>query len=92
MSTETDIDGVERRIVASEEWRRELEGLRAKEKELMRAHDRLAAERRRGPWMRVETGYVFEGPAGPAQLGDLFDGRRQLFDHGHVQRVVATPR
>ena len=49
-----------------------------KEKELTRARDALAAERRRMPWMAVEKDYRFEGPNGPASLLDLFEGRRQL--------------
>lgn len=49
-----------------------------KEKAQTRARDALAAERRRMPWMAVETAYAFEGPAGKASLLDLFDGRRQL--------------
>src|SRR4029450_4207415 len=48
------------------------------EKAHTRARDALAAERRRMPWMAVETAYAFEGPAGKASLLDLFDGRRQL--------------
>ena len=49
-----------------------------KEKELTRARDALAAERRRMPWMAVEKEYGFEGPDGRASLLDLFEGRRQL--------------
>jgi predicted dithiol-disulfide oxidoreductase (DUF899 family) len=49
-----------------------------KEKELTRARDALAAERRRMPRMAVEKDYRFDGPDGPASLLDLFDGRRQL--------------
>ena len=49
-----------------------------KEKELTRARDALAAERRRMPRMAVEKDYSFEGPNGPASLLDLFEGRRQL--------------
>ena len=44
----------------------------------MRAHDALAAERRRMPWMTVEKAYEFEGPKGKVTLLDLFEGRRQL--------------
>jgi hypothetical protein len=50
----------------------------AKEKAQTRARDALAAERRRMPWMAVATAYAFEGPAGKANLLDLFQGRRQL--------------
>jgi predicted dithiol-disulfide oxidoreductase (DUF899 family) len=84
MTTEAHIDGIERRIVSSEDWHRSLQALRAKEKELMRAHDRLAAERRSGPWMRVEKDYRFEGSGGSVRLGDLFDGRRQLIAYHHM--------
>jgi predicted dithiol-disulfide oxidoreductase (DUF899 family) len=65
-------------IVTVKEWEVALERLRAKEKELTRAHDALAAERRRLPWVRIEKDYVFQGPDGKARLVDLFDGRRQL--------------
>ena len=65
-------------IVTAKEWEAALERLRAKEKELTRAHDALAAERRRLPWVRIEKDYVFEGPHGKVRLVDLFDGRRQL--------------
>ena len=49
-----------------------------REKELTRARDALAAERRRMPRMLVEQEYAFEGLDGPVSLGDLFAGRRQL--------------
>ena len=65
-------------IVTREEWEAALERLRAKEKELTRAHDALAAERRRLPWVRIEKDYAFQGADGKARLVDLFDGRRQL--------------
>jgi predicted dithiol-disulfide oxidoreductase (DUF899 family) len=65
-------------IVSPEEWRAAREQLLVKEKELTRARDALAAERRRMPRMEVEKTYRFEGPDGPAGLLDLFAGRRQL--------------
>ena len=65
-------------IVSPQEWEAAREELLVKEKELTRARDALAAERRRMPWMAVEKEYRFEGPDGPASLLDLFDGRRQL--------------
>ena len=49
-----------------------------KEKELSRARDALAAERRRMPWMAVDKEYWFDGPAGRVSFADLFEGRRQL--------------
>ncbi len=66
------------RIASAEEWEAAREQLLVKEKELTRARDALAAERRRMPWLPVEKEYVFEGPDGEASLLDLFDGRRQL--------------
>jgi predicted dithiol-disulfide oxidoreductase (DUF899 family) len=65
-------------IVTPEEWEAERQKLLVKEKELTRARDALAAERRRMPWLAVEKDYRFEGSAGPASLLDLFEGRRQL--------------
>src|SRR5215475_14582062 len=65
-------------IVSRQEWEAAREQLLVKEKAQMRAHDALAAERRRMPWMAVEKAYAFDGPGGKASLLDLFDGRRQL--------------
>jgi predicted dithiol-disulfide oxidoreductase (DUF899 family) len=65
-------------IVSPEEWAAAREELLVKEKEVTRARDALAAERRRMPRMAVEKDYRFEGLDGPASLLDLFDGRRQL--------------
>jgi predicted dithiol-disulfide oxidoreductase (DUF899 family) len=67
-----------RPIVSPEEWNAAREELLVKEKEMTRARDALAAERRRMPWMAVDKDYVFEGPDGKASLLDLFEGRRQL--------------
>jgi predicted dithiol-disulfide oxidoreductase (DUF899 family) len=65
-------------IVSPQEWEAARRELLVKEKELTRARDALAAERRRMPRMAVEKDYQFEGPSGPASLLDLFEGRRQL--------------
>src|SRR5919197_4789987 len=65
-------------VVSPQEGDAAREQLLIKEKELTRARDALAAERRRMPWMAVEKEYRFEGPDGPASLLDLFEGRRQL--------------
>jgi predicted dithiol-disulfide oxidoreductase (DUF899 family) len=66
------------KIVSHEEWLAAREELLAKEKELTRQRDALAAERRRMPWLAVEKQYAFDGPNGQASLLDLFEGRRQL--------------
>ncbi len=65
-------------IVSPQEWEAALQKLLVKEKELTRARDAMAAQRRRMPWMAVEKKYEFEGPSGKASLLDLFEGRRQL--------------
>jgi predicted dithiol-disulfide oxidoreductase (DUF899 family) len=65
-------------VVSPQEWDAAREELLVKEKELTRARDALAAERRRMPRMEVTKDYEFEGPDGPVSLLDLFEGRRQL--------------
>jgi predicted dithiol-disulfide oxidoreductase (DUF899 family) len=65
-------------IVSPQEWEAARLELLVKEKELTRARDALAAERRRMPWQAVDQEYEFEGPQGKASLLDLFDGRHQL--------------
>jgi predicted dithiol-disulfide oxidoreductase (DUF899 family) len=65
-------------VVSKDEWDAAREQLLVKEKEVMRARDALAAQRRRMPWLEVEKEYVFEGPRGRVSLLDLFEGRRQL--------------
>src|SRR3954468_17690967 len=65
-------------IVSREEWDAAREQMLVKEKELTRARDALAAERRRMPWTAIDKDYEFEGPDGKVSLLDLFDGRRQL--------------
>ncbi|ONI84147.1 hypothetical protein ALI144C_15785 [Actinosynnema sp. ALI-1.44] len=65
-------------IVTAEEWEAARLRMLVREKEMTKARDALAAERRRMPWLAVEKAYAFEGPHGTASLLDLFEGRRQL--------------
>jgi predicted dithiol-disulfide oxidoreductase (DUF899 family) len=65
-------------IVSAQDWDAAYQRMLVKEKELMRARDALAAQRRRMPWLAVDKEYAFDGPDGKASLLDLFDGRRQL--------------
>jgi Bacterial protein of unknown function (DUF899) len=51
-------------IVSPQEWEAARQDLLVKEKELTRARDALAAERRRMPWLAVDKAYAFEGPDG----------------------------
>ena len=65
-------------VVSPEEWSAAREELLVKEKELTRARDALAAERRRMPRQAVTKEYRFEGPDGEVSLLDMFEGRSQL--------------
>jgi len=66
------------RAVSRAEWLVARKGLLSKEKELTRLRDRLSAERRELPWVKVEKNYVFDAPDGKKTLADLFDRRSQL--------------
>lgn len=65
-------------IVSRDEWLAARKALLDKEKKATRARDKLDAERRRLPMVKIDKDYIFEGPAGKASLLDLFEGRRQL--------------
>jgi predicted dithiol-disulfide oxidoreductase (DUF899 family) len=65
-------------VVSREEWEAARQTLLVQEKELGRARDAMAAQRRRMPWMAVEKEYSFAGPNGSMSLLDLFAGRKQL--------------
>jgi predicted dithiol-disulfide oxidoreductase (DUF899 family) len=66
------------RIASREEWLAERKKLLAHEKEMAKQYDRVNAERRRLPMVKLEKDYSFEGPTGKKSLEDLFEGRRQL--------------
>ncbi len=66
------------KIVSPEEWQTARDELLVKEKELMKAQDHLAAERRRLPMVRFDAKYQFDSADGAVSLLDLFEGRRQL--------------
>ena len=66
------------KVGTREEWLAARGELLAKEKELTRRGDQLAAERRDLPWVPIEKEYVFGTDAGPKTLPELFDGRPQL--------------
>lgn len=65
-------------IATAAQWRARRVALLKKEKQLTRAHDRLSAERRRMPMVKVEKDYVFDGPKGRRTLKQLFEGKKQL--------------
>jgi predicted dithiol-disulfide oxidoreductase (DUF899 family) len=66
------------KVASRAEWIAARRTLLAKEKELTRARDALAAQRRQLPWVKIEKTYVFDGPHGRETLADLFAGRSQL--------------
>ena len=51
-------------VVTAGEWEAARQQLLVKEKEVSRARDALAAQRRRMPWLLVENDYAFDGPDG----------------------------
>jgi predicted dithiol-disulfide oxidoreductase (DUF899 family) len=75
---ETD-DLTEHEIVSPEEWLVARRDLLKREKELTRLRDRLAAQRRALPWVKIDKEYIFDAPEGEVTLAELFDGRSQLF-------------
>ena len=74
-------------IVSREEWLTARKALLAQERDVTHLRDRVNAARRALPWVKVDTPYIFEAADGPISLGDLFDGRSQLF----VQHFMLAP-
>ena len=66
------------KVVSRQEWLVARRALLEKEKEVTRARDMIAEQRRALPMVKVEKDYLFDGPEGTVTLLDLFDGRRQL--------------
>lgn len=65
-------------ITAQQDWLAQRLKLLEEEKELTKHYDRVNAERRRLPMVKVTKEYVFDGPKGKVDLMDLFEGRQQL--------------
>ena len=65
-------------IVSREQWLAERKELLAKEKELTKHYDRINADRRRLPMVKIDKDYVFNGRNGKTSFKDLFEGRRQM--------------
>jgi len=65
-------------VVSRDDWIGARKALLAKEKAFTRQRDRLSAERRELPWVKVDKEYVFEGAQGKETLADLFAGNSQL--------------
>jgi predicted dithiol-disulfide oxidoreductase (DUF899 family) len=67
-------------VESLEEWLAARRELPAKEKELTRMRDRVNADRRRLPMVRIDKPYAFEGPEGTVGLLDLFEGRQEAWE------------
>jgi predicted dithiol-disulfide oxidoreductase (DUF899 family) len=74
-------------VVSGEQWIAERKKLLAREKELTHLRDQVARERRALPWVRIDKSYGFDSAEGTCDLGDLFEGRRQLL----VQHFMFAP-
>ena len=68
----------EHTIGTREEHQAARDELLRREKELTRATDELARQRRQLPWVPIEKGYSFNTDEGEKTLAELFDGRSQL--------------
>src|SRR5215213_6288502 len=65
-------------IATRDAWLAARKTLLAHEKEVTKHYDRVSAERRRLPMVKLDKTYTFDGPEGKRSLRDLFDGHRQL--------------
>jgi predicted dithiol-disulfide oxidoreductase (DUF899 family) len=65
-------------IVSRDQWLARRKELLTHEKALTLHYDRVNADRRRLPMVKIDKGYVFDGPGGKSSLQDLFADRRQL--------------
>ncbi|MDX2212275.1 MAG: DUF899 domain-containing protein [Oculatellaceae cyanobacterium bins.114] len=66
------------KVVEKDEWLTARKTLLQHEKELTKQRDRINAERRRLPMIKLGKEYTFEGSQGSVKLIDLFEGRTQL--------------
>ena len=65
-------------IASRDEWLASRRELLVAENELTRQYDRINAQRRRLPMVRLEKDYRFAGPDGEVSLRDLLDDQQQL--------------
>lgn len=72
------IDKQQHRVASRDEWIEASRRLVEREKELTRAHDQLAEERRALPWVRIDKDYRFHSHQGEQRLVDLFGANEQL--------------
>ena len=67
------------KVGTREEYLAGRDELLEREKDLTRAGDELAKQRRELPWVAIEKDYEFDTDMGRRTLAQLFDGRSQLF-------------
>ena len=67
------------RIASREDWLVERKALLAREKELTRLQDEVAAARRDLCWVPIDKAYEFDAVDGRKTLAGLFAGRSQLY-------------
>lgn len=65
-------------LLSRDEWLKQRKALLTSEKRFTEQYDRVNAERRRLPMVKIEKDYVFDSSSGKPSLKDLFEGRRQL--------------
>ena len=65
-------------FLSQDKWLAARRDLLNEEKALTKQQQRVAAARRKLPWMKVTKEYVFDTPKGRVRLADLFAGRTQL--------------
>lgn len=75
------------KVVSRDEWLLARKAHLAHEKEFTRSRDRLSAERRALPWVKIDKTYAFDGPEGKQTLADLFERRSQLI----IYHFMLTP-
>jgi predicted dithiol-disulfide oxidoreductase (DUF899 family) len=73
-------------VVTADEWQQARDDLLKAEKEATKTLDALAARRRRLPMVQFRNDYIFDTPAGPRTLVDLFEGRSQLVVYQFMDR------
>jgi predicted dithiol-disulfide oxidoreductase (DUF899 family) len=74
-------------VVSRQEWLEARKAHLMREKEFTLVRDRLSAERRALPWVKLDKTYTFDGPRGKQTLADLFEGHPQLV----VQHFMFAP-
>ena len=65
-------------IVSPEKWLEARRKFLREDKEFSKLRDRIAAHRRKLPWVKVDHPYVFQSPKGRVSLAEMFEGRSQL--------------